>query len=75
MLDFERNKWCRCVVDDVVEDNSGEKQYNLWAIDDGVPLQSSSRYVNPLPKKFSSEDTSKVKRGAIKNILPSECVS
>lgn len=74
VLDFDRNKWCRCVVDGVVEDNSGDKRYNLWAIDDGVPIQSSSRYVNPLPEKFSRTSTSKVRRGAIKNILPSEQV-
>lgn len=74
VLDFDRNKWCRCVVDRVLEDSNGEKRYNLWAIDDGVPIQSSSRYVNPLPDKFARISISKVRRGAIKNILPSEQV-
>ncbi|XP_058456737.1 uncharacterized protein LOC131434110 [Malaya genurostris] len=74
VLDFDRNKWCRCVVDEVFEGKDGEKQYNLWAIDDGVPIQSSSRFVNLLPQKFSSDMSSKVKRGAIKNVLPSECI-
>lgn len=74
VLDFDRNKWCRCVVDRVIEDSNGEKRYNLWAIDDGVPIQSSSRYVNPLPDKFARTSISKVRRGAIKNILPSEQV-
>ncbi|XP_055597062.1 putative ATP-dependent RNA helicase SoYb [Uranotaenia lowii] len=74
VLDFDRNKWCRCVVDGILEDDGGDKLYNLWSIDDGVPIQSSYRYVNPLPEKFSSEAISKVKRGAIKNVLPSEWV-
>ncbi|XP_065084825.1 putative ATP-dependent RNA helicase SoYb [Ochlerotatus camptorhynchus] len=73
VLDFDRNKWCRCIVDEVIEDSSGKKRYNLWSIDDGVPIQSFSRYVNPLPEKFARQ-TSKVRRGAIKNILPSEYV-
>lgn len=74
VLDFDRNKWCRCVVDGVLEEDNGQKRYILWAIDDGVPLQSSSRYVNPLPEKFLSEMTTKVKRGAVKNLLPSEYI-
>ncbi|XP_058826646.1 putative ATP-dependent RNA helicase SoYb [Topomyia yanbarensis] len=74
VLDFDRNKWCRCVVDEVIEGKDGDKRYSLWAIDDGVPIQSSSQYVNLLPQKFSSDVSSKVKRGAIKNVLPSECI-
>lgn len=74
VLDFDRNKWCRCVLDEISEDRNGEKRYHLWAIDDGVPIQSSTRYINPLPDHLISEATSKVKRGSIKNVLPSECV-
>lgn len=74
VLDFERNKWCRCIVDEINEDRNGEKRYHLWAIDDGAPIQSSSRYINPLPDHLISEATTKVKRGSIKNVLPSECV-
>ncbi|XP_055532468.1 putative ATP-dependent RNA helicase SoYb [Wyeomyia smithii] len=73
VLDFDRNKWCRCIVDEVLQSKDNEKRYRLWAIDDGVPIQSSAQYVNILPQKFS-DVSSKVKRGAIKNLLPSECV-
>uniref|UniRef100_A0A1Q3EW10 RNA helicase n=1 Tax=Culex tarsalis TaxID=7177 RepID=A0A1Q3EW10_CULTA len=74
VLDFDRNKWCRCVVDEIIEDGNREKRYILWAIDDGAPIQSSSRFINPLPDDLTSEATIKVKRGSIKNVLPSECV-
>lgn len=74
VLDFDRNKWCRCIVDEISEDRNGEKRYQLWAIDDGAPIQSSSRYINPLPDHLISEATTKVKRGSIKNVLPSDCV-
>lgn len=74
VLDFDRNKWCRCIVDEIIEDGNRDKRYILWAIDDGAPIQSSSRYINPLPDELTSEATIKVKRGSIKNVIPSEFV-
>ncbi|XP_052861723.1 uncharacterized protein LOC128268618 isoform X2 [Anopheles cruzii] len=63
--------WNRCVVDEVIICIGNKRIYRLWALDEGIPIQSSPEYVRPLPEEFKTEPAH-AKRGALMNIFPLE---
>ncbi|XP_055601520.1 uncharacterized protein LOC129750576 [Uranotaenia lowii] len=68
---FQLSRWIRAEVDEIQEDLSGQIHCNLWAIDEGVPLKTSCRYVKPLPDKFAQFEGN-VKHGGLEGVLPAE---
>lgn len=68
-------RWTRCSVDGVRVDGKGTQRYRLWSIDEGCPKTVGIEQLRPLPDHFHDRSTSGVKRGAIKNIFPAQCVS
>ncbi|XP_061511229.1 uncharacterized protein LOC1268649 [Anopheles gambiae] len=67
-------RWTRCSVDGVRVDGKGTQRYRLWSIDEGCPKTVGIEQLRPLPDHFHDRSTSGVKRGAIKNIFPAQCV-
>uniref|UniRef100_A0A1Q3EZM8 Tudor domain-containing protein n=1 Tax=Culex tarsalis TaxID=7177 RepID=A0A1Q3EZM8_CULTA len=71
---FQLARWIRAQVDAIFPDLSGQVQCNLFAIDEGVPVKSSCRYIKPLPERFGVGCVpTTVKRGGLVGVLPAEC--
>ncbi|XP_050085963.1 uncharacterized protein LOC126571475 [Anopheles aquasalis] len=64
-----QQRWVRCEVDEVVIGLDGKATYQLWALDEGLPIKSTPEYVRVLPSRFESAPPQAM-RGAIANILP-----
>ncbi|XP_049287476.1 uncharacterized protein LOC125765959 [Anopheles funestus] len=64
-------RWIRCEMEEVTVDVDDTTWYYLWAIDEGLPIKTHTKYVRPLPKEFVKEPAHAI-RGAIINILPGE---
>ncbi|XP_058063769.1 uncharacterized protein LOC131213684 [Anopheles bellator] len=64
-------RWNRCVVDEVINCLGGKRMYRLWALDEGIPIQSSAEFIRPLPAEFKDEPAH-AKRGSLMNIFPFE---
>uniref|UniRef100_A0A182K322 RNA helicase n=1 Tax=Anopheles christyi TaxID=43041 RepID=A0A182K322_9DIPT len=67
-------RWTRCSVDGLKLDGKGTQRFRLWSIDEGCPKVVCIEQLRPLPGHFHDRSTSTVKRGAIKNIFPAQCV-
>lgn len=73
---FQLARWIRADVDAIFPDLSGQVQCNLWALDEGVPVKTSVRYIKPLPERFGLGGApTTVMRGGLRGVLPAECVS
>ncbi|XP_053679144.1 uncharacterized protein LOC128730136 [Anopheles nili] len=72
-FDPVRERWLRYSVDKIYE-FKGQTKYRLWSIDEGMPKDVARELLKPLPENFHDKSTSSVKRGALKNILPSHNV-
>lgn len=68
---FQLGRWTRAKIDEIQQDLSGEVMCNVWAIDEGVPIKTSCRYLKPLPARFGKMPST-VKHGGLKGILPAE---
>ncbi|XP_035778786.1 uncharacterized protein LOC118459481 [Anopheles albimanus] len=64
-----QQRWVRCEVDEVVIGLDGHPLYQLWALDEGLPIKSTPEHVRALPSQFGSAPPQAM-RGAIANILP-----
>ncbi|XP_053670792.1 uncharacterized protein LOC128721099 [Anopheles nili] len=64
-------RWIRCEMEELVVDLSDTAWYQLWALDEGFPVKSGTKYIRPLPDAFKQEPAH-AKRGAIMNILPAD---
>uniref|UniRef100_A0AAG5D3B8 RNA helicase n=1 Tax=Anopheles atroparvus TaxID=41427 RepID=A0AAG5D3B8_ANOAO len=67
----ELHRWIRCEVEDILVDLSGVVWYQLWAMDEGLPIKSVKEDIRPLPEAYTSH-SGHAKRGGLKNILPTE---
>uniref|UniRef100_A0A8D8GEU7 (northern house mosquito) hypothetical protein n=1 Tax=Culex pipiens TaxID=7175 RepID=A0A8D8GEU7_CULPI len=71
---FQLARWIRAHVDAIFPDLSGQVQCNLWALDEGVPVKTSVRYIKPLPERFGLGGApTTVMRGGLRGVLPAEC--
>lgn len=68
---FQLGRWTRATIDDIQQDLSGEVMCNVWAIDEGVPIKTSCRYIKPLPLRFGKMPST-VKQGGLIGIMPAE---
>ncbi|XP_049535125.1 uncharacterized protein LOC125950833 [Anopheles darlingi] len=64
-----QQRWIRCEVEEVVIGLDGKPTYQLWALDEGLPIKTTPEYVRMLPSQFGSAPPQAL-RGAIANILP-----
>lgn len=68
---FQLGRWTRAKIDEIQQDLSGEVMCNVWAIDEGVPIKTSCRYIKPLPARFGNMPSA-VKHGGLRGVLPAE---